>query len=309
MELMEIEGDAVFFFRFGKMPTADKIFQQSKSIFEKFHQHLFKYESRRICQCGACKSANNLTLKFIIHWAPVSSYYVKDQHKLIGKDVIILHRLLKNNIPEQEYLLFTESFFEIVNANIFDDDRLSLVEKSEEFDNNLMRYKYMPIKYWMENIEVPIEERTDNQVNLVPLITVTKEVNSAADVLFNYIADLSTRVEWMKGTKKIEMVSKLKINQEGMVHKCILENNSIIEFKTNYFEHNEDDFSFTELDANKGNFGHRFTVVKISAKSCSVQIEYLLKNNQIQKTLFSIFMKNGITRALKKSLDNLQMKF
>lgn len=179
-----------------------EIIQQSKRIFEKFHQHLLKYENRRICQCGACRTANNLTLKFIIHWAPVSSYYVKDQHKLIGKDVIILHRLLKNAIPESKYLLFTEPFFENVNANIFDDYQLSLIEKSEEFDHNLVRYKYVPIRHWMEQIEVPAIESIDDQENLVPLVIVNKEIRSPADIVFNYIADLSRRVEWMNSAKR-----------------------------------------------------------------------------------------------------------
>ena len=74
MEVMEIEGDAVFFFRFGKSPSIKEIVEQSKSVFEKFHLHLLKYEHQRICQCGACKTANNLTLKFIIHSGIVSSY-------------------------------------------------------------------------------------------------------------------------------------------------------------------------------------------------------------------------------------------
>lgn len=94
-----------------------------------------------------------------------------------------------------------------------------------------------------------------------------------------------------------------------MVHKYILENNSVTEFKTNYFGHSEDDFSFTELDANKRNFGHRFTIESVSAKSCAIQIEYLVKNNSFQKTMFSVFMKNKISRSLKKSLDNLKLKF
>lgn len=309
MELMEIEGDAVFFFRFGKMPATGEIIQQSKSIFEKFHQHLLQYESRRICQCGACRTANNLTLKFIIHSGSVSSYYVKNQYKLIGKEIILLHRFLKNRVPENEYLLFTEPIFRIADNGFFKNQLLSLFDESEEFDNNIVHYKYAPIRHWLEKIEVPVIENTDRQANLVPLITVSKELNSPVEVVFNYIADLSRRVEWMNGTKKIELVSKLKINQAGMVHKCILENNSTTEFKTNYFEHSENDFSFTELDASKGNFGHRFTVESLSAKSCIVKLEYLVKNNSFQKVMFSVFMKNKISRSLKKSLDNLKLKF
>ncbi|MEO6949577.1 MAG: DUF2652 domain-containing protein, partial [Ginsengibacter sp.] len=79
MEVIEIEGDAVFFFRFGKSPSVKEIVEQSKSIFEKFHLHLLKYEHQRICQCRTCKTASNLTLKFIIHSGMVSSYHIMDR--------------------------------------------------------------------------------------------------------------------------------------------------------------------------------------------------------------------------------------
>lgn len=116
LELLEIEGDAVFFFRLGKMSAAKEIIQQTKIIFEKFHQHLLKYETYRVCQCGACRTSNELTLKFIVHTGPVGSIYVRNNFKLIGKDVIILHRLLKNRIPSKVYLLFTETFFGILES-------------------------------------------------------------------------------------------------------------------------------------------------------------------------------------------------
>lgn len=309
MELMEIEGDAVFFFRFGKLPSTSKIIQQSKSIFEKFHQHLLKYESRRICQCGACRTANNLTLKFIIHSGFVRSYYVKNHFKLMGKDIIILHRLLKNKIPDNEYLLFTESFFGVSGSENLIQVQLSTVDDSEEFDNNIVHYKYAPIKHWLEGIAVPEAGGLNSHTNLIPVITISKEIGSPTDIVFNYLADLSRRVEWMNSTKKIETVSKLKINQVGMVHKCILENKSSILFNTNYFEHGENEFSIIEIENKRKDFGHQFTVEYLSEKSSTVQIQFLVKNNPVHKWMFHIFMKNKMEKNIIKSLENLSVIF
>ena len=155
LELMEIEGDAVFFFRNGEIPSINEIIQQSKTIFAKFHKHLANFESHRICQCGACKEAYKLTLKFIAHAGIVGSYYVRNHFKLIGKDIIILHRLLKNSIPESEYLLFTEPFFGILERENLNLQQLSVVDKSEEFDGTILHYKYVPINQWCGDIEIP----------------------------------------------------------------------------------------------------------------------------------------------------------
>jgi hypothetical protein len=309
MELMEIEGDAVFFFRFGKIPSVDEITGQAKSIFENFHQHLLQYENRRICQCGACRTANNLTLKFIIHTGSVGSYYVRSQHKLIGKDIIILHRLLKNKIPGNEYLLFTKPFFEALNNKVLNSLQLSLADESEEFDGVIVPYKYASIKHWINGIEVHEEDSLKKPANMVPAITASTIINSPADILFSYIADLSKRPEWMNSVRIIELISREKINQVGTVHKCILENNDSILFNTNYFEHGENKFTITEIDNNRKAFGHQFTADYLSAKSSTVKIQFLVKNNFIYKIMFNLFMKNKMERNIKKSLGNLRTKF
>ncbi len=308
MELMEIEGDAVFFFRVGKIPTTKEIIRQSKNIFEKFHQHLLAYESHRICQCGACRTANNLTLKFIIHSGPVGSYHIHDRYKLIGKNVILLHRLLKNRIPQKEYLLFTEPFFGKLNSAHLTTQQLRTIDESEEFDNNIIPYKYVPIKHWLSEIEPPAEGNINLAPEMTSVVSISDEINSPPDFVFSYIADLSKRPEWMDGIKKIEFVTKEKINQTGTVHECILENKGIQVFKSKYFAHSQNDYSITEVDQKKEAFAQQFTVEGLTSKSCTVRIEFLVKNNALDKFLFYVFMKNKMNRSLTKSLRSLKTK-
>ncbi len=308
MSLLEIEGDAVFFYRLNKIPSINDIFQQAENMFVKFHQHLLHYEHQRICQCGACRTANNLTLKFVIHAGLVGSYYVRNQFKLIGGDVILLHRLMKNRIPFHEYLVFTEPFFKLLSKNDLNKQNLSVIDESEEFDGKLVPYKYVAIEQWYEKINVPGTDGLTSEKDMVPVITVTKEINSPADIVFSFITDLSKRTEWMNGVKKIELVSKYKINQAGTQHRCIVDNNSVSIFKTKYFKQEENSYSYAEVDSKNEAFGQQYTVERLSPKSCIVKIQFLVKNNMFQRSVFSIFMKNKVTRSFKKSLSNLQAK-
>ncbi len=309
MELLEIEGDAVFFYRSGRIPSIDEIIKQSKSIFEKFHQHLLRYESKRICQCGACRTANNLTVKFIIHTGQVSSYYISNQFKLIGKEVILLHRLLKNPVPENEYLLFTEPFFDNLEKNHSNVKALFFEEKEDQFDGTIVRYKYSSIKHWLNEISVPDEDSLNHNPDLVPVITVRDEIKTHADVLFSYIADLSNRIEWLAGVKDIQITTGSPINQAGTIHRCIVDNNDVSTFKTRYFEHRENNLSFTETDNKTNSFGHQFTVEKKSNDCSLVQIQFLIKNNFIRKALFNLFMRKEVERGLQESVANLKIKF
>jgi len=109
LQISEIEGDAIFFYRPGDKPNLKSLLQQVEKMFTRFHAHLKLYEHQRICPCGACKNAVDLSLKVIVHFGDVTGISIKDHKKLFGKDVILLHRLLKNNLNRKEYVLFTES--------------------------------------------------------------------------------------------------------------------------------------------------------------------------------------------------------
>src|SRR4051812_7025416 len=98
LNISEIEGDAVLFYRFGKTPTLEDMCHQVELMFCNFQKQIKNYEARRVCQCLACISAVNLSLKVITHYGKFSTYTVKDFSKLIGKDVIVAHQLLKNDI-------------------------------------------------------------------------------------------------------------------------------------------------------------------------------------------------------------------
>ena len=52
LEVSEIEGDAILFYKYGDPPTLDQVYNQVKQMFCSFHSHLLAYEHRRICQCN-----------------------------------------------------------------------------------------------------------------------------------------------------------------------------------------------------------------------------------------------------------------
>ena len=57
-------------------------------------------------------AAIDLTLKVITHYGEFTGYNVKTFNKLIGKDVIVAHQLLKNEIEQHEYWLVTNDLLQ-----------------------------------------------------------------------------------------------------------------------------------------------------------------------------------------------------
>ena len=118
LTVSEIEGDAVFFYRKGEPPTLHELIEQIKNMFLDFHTQLKVIQRDNVCQCGACRSAVNLSLKFIAHlWAILSETVIQNFTKIMGSDVILAHRLLKNNIGETEYMLLTDKYLQTQEVN------------------------------------------------------------------------------------------------------------------------------------------------------------------------------------------------
>ncbi|MGB5288208.1 MAG: DUF2652 domain-containing protein [Ignavibacteriaceae bacterium] len=116
----EIEGDSVLFYRSNDNLNFEELMELSLHIFRKFHEKRIELDSSTKCNCGACSSITKLTLKFIVHLGEVRSSKISNFVKLYGKDVILVHRLLKNNIKENQYILFTNAHgFDITSSKVF----------------------------------------------------------------------------------------------------------------------------------------------------------------------------------------------
>ncbi len=125
LSVAEIEGDAILFYKFNYSYTVPEVIEQCKFMFRIFHRELKKISKKGICDCGACNSLRSLSLKFIVHSGQLCSTMINNYCKIFGLDLIIAHRLLKNNIASNEYILFTDNFL----ANTKKDDFKNLIGK------------------------------------------------------------------------------------------------------------------------------------------------------------------------------------
>jgi hypothetical protein len=109
LELCEVEGDALFYYKQGDIPAFAALLDQVSHWSRSFHSRLRLLERDNYCSCGACQGLSNLGLKVVGHCGEFSTYAVKKRVKLIGEDVILVHRMLKNAIAGRDYALFSRS--------------------------------------------------------------------------------------------------------------------------------------------------------------------------------------------------------
>ena len=118
-ELIEVEGDAAFLAREADGPDGDatvaQTLQAAMSMHRAFHLER-QYVATNLCPCKGCSQANDLKLKFVVHIGEVATQTIRKRRKLVGIDVIHVHRMLKNPVDVPEYVLFSEEFYGTANA-------------------------------------------------------------------------------------------------------------------------------------------------------------------------------------------------
>ena len=133
-EISEIEGDAILYYKIGDKIKIDEIYRQSIKMLKNFRQKIEIIQKKRICKCNACSSVKNLKLKFVLHYDDLKIINIKNFSKLYGKGVIIAHRLLKNSLRDQEYVIFTKNYLDAnTKPKLFNFTFNNLKENLESF--------------------------------------------------------------------------------------------------------------------------------------------------------------------------------
>ena len=113
-DLIEIEGDAAFLSREADAldggATVAAITQAAVAMHRAFHVERRLIELN-MCPCASCAQTSDLKLKFVAHVGEVATQTIKRRRNLVGMDVILVHRLLKNPVQASEYVLLSEDLY------------------------------------------------------------------------------------------------------------------------------------------------------------------------------------------------------
>jgi len=116
LKLAKIEGDAAFFYM--PLPAggldANWLAARAGEIHQAFHTRAMDLKTNTLCPCDGCQQAGQLRIKIVGHAGEVVARKVGGSVELAGVDVIVVHRLLKNDVPLPEYLLMTEPVYRML---------------------------------------------------------------------------------------------------------------------------------------------------------------------------------------------------
>lgn len=117
LRISNIEGDALFLYavKSGEQEVwrrrSTNLVERLLSLFQVFGERLAEISAYSVCKCDACVEVGDLKLKIIVHSGEALLSNVGEYPTLSGVDVITLHRLAKNSVPEDQYVLLTEAAY------------------------------------------------------------------------------------------------------------------------------------------------------------------------------------------------------
>lgn len=148
LTLQEIEGDAVFLYAAdpgsddGWKSTLEEVSHKLDRFFEAFIARASGTIEATPCACAICRNSEQLGLKIVVHTGEAVFHEVANRSQVSGADVILAHRLLKNTIESNEYLLLTEEAFELMGEHLAGQFE-SRAESYEGFGRVPVRVRYL----------------------------------------------------------------------------------------------------------------------------------------------------------------------
>jgi hypothetical protein len=136
--LSKVEGDAFFAYADDAAVLAPgQVMDCLEALYFGFRDRLTSIVDNTTCACRACSNAGRLDLKFIVHHGEYVVQQVAGGEELAGPDVILAHRLLKNDVVERtgvaSYALFTAAAAESLALDELREDGRAHAEDVDAF--------------------------------------------------------------------------------------------------------------------------------------------------------------------------------
>lgn len=221
--LAKLEGDAAFCFAPAEKVDGSVLLDTIEHCYFSFRRRRRDVGQATSCECNACVRIPNLNLKFVAHHGVALRQKMAGHEELLGADVIVVHRLLKNDIVEKlempAYVALTERLVE--NMSI-DPQALGMREQSETYAH------IGELKLWVHDLERRWQEEdsrsrvyVDEQSAMFESVT---PIDAPPQIVWEYLTAPGRRMAWQAAggvTAVDEVVKKGGRRGAGSVNHCM----------------------------------------------------------------------------------------
>ena len=193
--LAKLEGDAAFTYATTEKVDGSMLLDTIERCYFGFRRRRRDVRQATSCDCDACVRIPDLDLKFVVHHGPALHQEVAGHQELLGSDVIVAHRLLKNEVVEQlamsAYALITQK---CIDVSDIDPAALGMRRHTETYD------RIGDVPAWAHDLEHRWqEEEARKRVIVSPedsIVTLSVPTKVPPQVAWEFLTKPGQRMTW-----------------------------------------------------------------------------------------------------------------
>ena len=305
--LAEVEGDALFYYKENEIPSMEKLLAQVEHMFTAFYSHLKLLEKNRICPCNACSTAPKLQLKIIAHCGELQFINVQKNRKPFGKQVIEVHRLMKNSVESDNYVLLSKALTDQIDMPDSYQSKLFKFNKGNNtYDRKQLDYEFSIIDKNELKLK-PFQQAKKVNFNKSPSFVFEKIFPVSANELLEYITNYSYRKHWVDGVDSFEY-NQNEVTRLGTEHVCVI-NEKHLDFVTVIKDVEPGQLVYGEVTTSPAPVDalYQFHIISpLTSSSCSLKTEiYMQAKSPIKKLAIYLLLKRIFKKSIDKTLNKL----
>lgn len=295
----KLEGDAVFVCDREGTTDGETLLAALDASYIGFVRRRRTIDVRTTCTCDACARISSLDLKLIAHHGSYVEHVVAGSSELVGQDVIVAHRLLKNDVPEQTgvkaFALITDA---CAQAAAIDPSALGLLPYTGRYED------VGDVAGWVRDLGARWREVEGREsVRLDPEqadIATSATCRAPRPEVWDAVVAPDKILAWKQGTTAVEMENPSGARDVGSVTHCVhgrqTFDQEIIDWRP--FEY----FSYREI----GPYGPFLWTIELTGDgpNTSLEVRAKLLGGRRQRAMM-VLGKRRLERIVNQSLANL----
>lgn len=228
--LAKLEGDAAFVYAITATVDGPRLQDTVEGCYFAFRRRLRDIGQASMCECNACILVPHLDLKIVAHHGRIIRQRVASWEELVGSDIIVVHRLLKNHVEEAlgvaAYAAYTAACLSAMG--IEDPLAAGFTDHVESFEG------VGDIRMWVRDLEAAWTAELERARIVVEpkdsARTYAVEYDAPQALVWDWITSPARRIQWQYGATGIEQVTGTSGRRgAGTVNHCIHGKDTLIE--------------------------------------------------------------------------------
>ncbi len=218
--LAKLEGDAAFAYALGDRIDGSQLLDTVERTYFNFRRRLRDISQATACTCNACTLMPRLDLKVVAHHGSIIRHRIAGHEELVGSDVIVVHRFLKNHVVERlgtpAYALFSAA---CVAAMGIDPATLGMTEYRDTYDD------LGEVVGWVEDLgaawALELERRRVVVAEREAGYTFEAIQPAPRDLVWSFMTDPALRPLWQFGVTGIDELPTAPRRGAGTTNHCV----------------------------------------------------------------------------------------